>query len=104
MADADGRGLGALEGAAHADGSGLAELGWPPGPKDAEGWRRWLDVGGPAPAVRGRLHPDFVEALMGYPPGWTDLGAGDAARRDRLRCLGNAVVPAQAALAWRVLS
>jgi DNA (cytosine-5)-methyltransferase 1 len=78
-------------------------LGWPPGPKDAEGWERWLAAGGPAPAVGGRLNPEFVEALMGYPPGWTDLGAGGAARRDRLRCLGNAVVPAQAALAWEVL-
>jgi hypothetical protein len=79
-------------------------LAWPPGPQDAKGWRRWLDAGGPAPAVRGRLNPEFVEALMGYPPGWTDLGAGDNARRDRLRCLGNAVVPAQAALAWGMLA
>jgi hypothetical protein len=50
------------------------------------------------------LNPDFVECLMGFPRGWTDLGAGNAARRERLRCLGNAVVPAQAALAWRLLA
>lgn len=40
---------------------------------------------------------------MGFPRGWTDLGHGDAARRDRLRCLGNAVVPQQAAMAWSLL-
>ena len=79
-------------------------LGWPPGPKDAEGWERWLEAGGPAPAVGGRLSAEFVEALMGFSPGWTDLGCGPAARRERLRCLGNAVVPAQAALAWRMLA
>jgi hypothetical protein len=27
----------------------------------------------------------------------------DRARADRLRCLGNAVVPQQAAAAWRIL-
>ena len=47
-----------------------------------------------APAVTGRtgrpqLSPAFVEALMGFPDGWTD---GES-RTDRLRMLGNAVVP-----------
>jgi hypothetical protein len=41
---------------------------------------------------RPRLNPDFVEALMGFPP-----------RMERLRCLGNGVVPAQAARAFRLL-
>lgn len=91
-----------LEQADHA--GAVRHLGWPPGPRDVEGWRRWLAAGGPAPAVEGRLNADFVEALMGFPRGWTDLGAGDAARRERLRCLGNAVVPAQAALAYHALS
>jgi len=27
----------------------------------------------------GRLNPDFVERLMGFPPGWTDLSATDPA-------------------------
>lgn len=78
-------------------------FGWPPGPQDREGWERWLARGGPAPAVSGRLDPSFVEALMGFPIGWTDLGHGDRARRERLRGLGNAVVPDQAAFAWNNL-
>ena len=43
--------------------------------------------------------PEFVEWMMGMPPGWTD----GPARTHRLRMLGNAVVPHQAALAVRLL-
>ncbi len=66
----------------------------------------------------GQLNPDWVEWLMGFPPGWTDIDAdaeitprdpqwweieppiprvatGIPHRVDRLKCLGNAVVPAQ---------
>lgn len=67
---------------------------------------------------QGQLNPDWVEWLMGFPPGWTDIdadaeitqrdphwwdaeppiprvAAGVAHRVGRLKCLGNAVVPAQ---------
>jgi hypothetical protein len=75
----------------------------------------------------GWLNPDWVEALMGYPQGWTDIDWEDIAeetgypgawldgtweegiprvlpdvknRTDRLKCLGNAVVPQILALIW----
>lgn len=60
----------------------------------------------------GQLNPDWVEWLMGFPVGWTDLecddpvhynisvepdiprvATGKKARCNRLQCLGNAVVP-----------
>ena len=72
------------------------------------------------------LNPDWVEKLMGLPPGWTALDgdsnewqnnwSGDwegntprttdvkKNRVDRIRMLGNGVVPATAAKAWTVLS
>ncbi len=37
----------------------------------------------------GRLNPDWVEWLMGFPEGWTASGS----RKQRLVALGNAVVP-----------
>lgn len=37
------------------------------------------------------LNPDWVEQLMGFPVGWTKTHCGS--RNDRLRALGNAVVP-----------
>ncbi|QDP48059.1 MAG: putative cytosine-specific methyltransferase [Prokaryotic dsDNA virus sp.] len=58
---------------------------FPPSPDDTEGWRRWTRAGGPQPGVCGGSH-----------------GAPD--RVDRIRLLGNGVVPAQAALAFRELS
>ena len=82
----------------------------------------------PKPEVReqseGQLNPEWVESLMGFPVGWTDLDAESVAghpgwpmpqgnlqyvwepprtvrtgvphRADRIRALGNAVVPQQA--------
>lgn len=58
---------------------------FPPGPDDTDGWRRWIRAGGPQPGVRGGPY-----------------GAPD--RVDRVRLLGNGVVPAQAALAFQELS
>ena len=63
---------------------------WPPGPGDTEAWAAYLERHpGRAPAVGGKLNPGFVEALMGFPDGWTD----GARRNQRLKMLGNAVVP-----------
>lgn len=44
--------------------------------------------------------PELVEWMMGLPVGWTD----GVKRTHRLRMLGNAVVPAQALLAMRLLA
>ena len=75
------------EGRGHQGGAAaqLCAASFPPGPDDAEGWRRWTGAGGPQPGVRGGAH-----------------GAPD--RVDRVRLLGNGVCPAQAALAFRELS
>lgn len=43
--------------------------------------------------------PEFVEWMMGFPIGWTE----GVARTNRLRLLGNAVVPQQGALALHLL-
>jgi len=75
--------------------------------------------------VGGSLNPDWVELLMGWPKGWTDLEpVADAAipgwgegwedgtprvasgvkhRVNRLKCIGNGQVPACAAMAWKIL-
>ena len=54
--------------------------------------RRWEHVTGrpaPAPTVDGRLSADFTEWHMGFPAGWTSM----LSRNERLKALGNAVVP-----------
>lgn len=65
--------------------SGDVVGGWPPGPGDADGWSVYL-------AASPRLEP---AVCRGAP------GTGN--RVERLRALGNVVVPAQAARAFRVL-
>jgi DNA (cytosine-5)-methyltransferase 1 len=67
--------------------SGLVDWG-----EFAPAIRRWEHVLGrpaPAPTVDGRLSADFVEWHMGFPEGWTDI----LTRTERLKALGNAVVP-----------
>lgn len=54
---------------------------FPPGPDDHDGWQRWIETGGPEPALRGDAH-------------------GVAARMDRLHAIGNGVVPLVAATAF----
>ena len=66
---------------------------WPPGPSDTDAW---------AAVLRDR--PDLAPAIE---PEVRDLADGLArglARTDRLRILGNGVVPQQAALAFTVLA
>ena len=78
----------------------------------------------------GQLNPDWVEALMGYPQGWTDIKKESSTEADfpaswldgtwekgiprtakneknrtrRLKALGNAVVPLIPMLIWRLVS
>lgn len=64
---------------------------WPPGPQGSEAFRS-------APAS---AQPAIRRELDGLPGRLDELFAS---RADRLRCLGNAVVPIQAAVAFRTLA
>jgi hypothetical protein len=59
---------------------GWAVALWPTPVSDDTGWRRnKYPQGGTAlsTAIGGCLNPTWVEWLMGYPAGWTDLGASE---------------------------
>lgn len=88
-----------LEGRRHGSGGGrsdelsLGEAGsadWPPGPGAGERWASIL-------STRPELAPATVE------PKLRGVADGSPRRVDRLRALGNAVVPAQAERALRIL-
>ncbi len=77
------RGEGATEGIGGLDeGLERSSFPFPPGPGDSDGWTRYS---GPKPALRRGSH-------------------GLAYRNDRLRALGNGVVPLEAAYAFRTLA
>ena len=55
----------------------------------------------PTPLDQGKLNPVFVEYMMGLPKGWvTDM---DILRSQKLKMLGNGVVPQQAYYALQLL-
>ena len=57
--------------------------------------------GAPNTLVDGKLNAEFVEYMMGLPPGWvTDCGLS---RAQQLKILGNGVVPQQAHYALELL-
>lgn len=62
-----------------------------------ERWAEVIDRPAPEPTDdKGRLNPELVEWMMGYPEGWTE----GVSRTGQLKALGNAIVPHQAAAAW----
>tara|TARA_R110002020_G_scaffold269651_5_gene484970 strand:- start:15 stop:935 length:921 start_codon:yes stop_codon:yes gene_type:complete len=65
--------------------------------------RRWESIMGrpaPVPAIDWKMNPEFIEWMMGFPKGWLTLNDFDISYSGALKCLGNAVVPLQAAYAY----
>lgn len=75
---------------------------WGPYADAVERWEPVVGRTAPGPVDdQRRLNPLFVEWMMGLPRGWvTDVLDK---RGPTLKCLGNGVVPQQAALALRLL-
>jgi DNA (cytosine-5)-methyltransferase 1 len=68
---------------------------WPPAPNDADEWARVLAV---RPDLAPAVEPEVRRVVDGM------AGALALPRADQLRILGNGVVPAQAAFAFRILA
>ena len=65
-------------------------------------WATMLGRSWPSPLAKDDgLAAEFIEWMMGFPEGWT-VPAGT--QPDRIRCLGNAVVPLAAARAFSLLA
>lgn len=89
------------------DGCGGQDVAWGDYEPAIRRWERVLGRSAPAPTEVGgrgaaRLSPAFVEWMLGLPAGWVTDTPG-LTRNDMLRCLGNGVVPQQAAVAIRPL-
>ena len=97
---------GQAERASTTGGSRGADIAW--GPFELAIRRHERAFGRPAPRptepgrTGERLSPRFVEWMMGLPEGWVTDVPG-LSRNAQLKALGNGVVPAQAALALRML-
>lgn len=66
-----------------------SQVGWGIYEPAIRRWEQTFGAPAPHPLVGRSLSADFVEWMMGFPPGWTD----GLARTVRLRVLGNAVLP-----------
>tara|TARA_R110000824_G_scaffold230140_1_gene417757 strand:- start:1532 stop:2356 length:825 start_codon:yes stop_codon:yes gene_type:complete len=64
-------------------------------------WERILGRSAPVPAIDWKMNPAFIEWMMGFPEGWvTD---NNLSYQGMMRCMGNAVVPLQSAVAYAQL-
>lgn len=87
--------------------AGSGEVAWGGYEPAIRRWERTIGRAAPRPTEPGsrggeRLSPVFVEWMQGLPLGWvTDI---DISRNEKLKALGNGVVPQQCALAWRTLT